>query len=714
MVEVESTPEADAIEPKFRQERTAEVLVELFEKALAGPVLFEAEDGHWMDDATAHVLRRVVGAAEDHPWLVLTTRREQEGGFEPVGDEIRLGPLSDGEAKELIIQATEAAPLRPHDLDAIVGRAGGLPLFLEEIIGAVRQAGSVDSLPDSLDAVVGAQIDALPPLQRRLFRYASVLGRSFRLSNLNDLLAAEPIELDEATLDQLAGFLDRDGEERLRFRHALLRDVAYQGLSFRRRKELHLRAGELAEVEAGAEAETIADVLALHFSRAGEYEKTWRYARIAGDQAVQAYANVEAAEQYERALEAARTAVGPAREELSEVWTSLATVREQAGLFDRSFDALREATRLSKGYPLALADLHFERARARIRVGAYSSALRETATGFRQVKSVHGEAAARARTRLVALRANLRMLQGHPREAVRLAKKAVEEAEANGEKEALARAYSVLDGAYQMLGEPELAVHEIKALEILKELGHLPGVALMANNLGVQAYADGKWDEAISWYAQSQEAFHTAGNEPQAAMAGANMGEVFVSQRKFSEAKEALDEAKRVLRASNLADFAVFADVQLARLSIEQGRTGEAVDALREIVDEAMAVGHVGIALEASIYAATALVHEGEPAAALAQLEDAEHMAGEEAVLLEAPLARVRGSALAALGRTEEAAAQVAAGLVGARDQGLPYEEALLLLMRAELTGFGDSKTRLNALEEAQGLLQRLGVLVDD
>jgi predicted ATPase len=341
MIDMASTPEVDQIDPKFRQDRTADLLIDLFaEVCRHGHVVFEVDDGHYMDDASTQIMVRIAAATADHPWLVLTTRRDNEGGFDPGMEKIELGPLSDDESRELVLEATAAAPLRPHEINDIVRRGGGLPLFLEEIINVVRTAGDLESLPDSLDAVVSAQIDALPPLARRLLRFSSVLGRSFRISVLNQLLEEEGIRLDAATKRELSGFLDSDGTDRLQFRHAMIRDVAYQGLSFKRRRELHLSAARVFERMAD-HPESLADLLSLHYSIAGDAERTWHYARIAGDQARDTYANVEAAAHYVRALDSARRLDDVSESERAEVWSRLGDVREQAGLFEEALDAYR-------------------------------------------------------------------------------------------------------------------------------------------------------------------------------------------------------------------------------------------------------------------------------------------------------------------------------------------------------------------------------------
>lgn len=518
MIDMPATPEVDQIDPKFRQDRTADLLMDLFGIVCNGPVFFEVEDGHYMDEASSHVMERLAQATDEQPWLVLTTRRGETGGFDPQGEEIQLEPLSDKEARQLVLEATAAAPLRPHDVDAIVRRGGGLPLFLEEIIGAVRTAGEVGTLPDSLEAVVSSQIDALPPLARRMLRFSSVLGRSFRVSVLNQLLEEEGIRLDSATRIELADFLDSDEGDRLRFRHAMIRDVAYRGLSFKRRRELHVHAGEIAEEAAGDKPETAADVLALHFSLGQEYERAWRYARIAGDQARETYANVDAAGHYEHALEAARRLPDVPDADKAEVWMALGDVRELSGNFGDSLAAYKKATKLVHGDQLALARLAEKRARVRERAGEYSLALRELTSGRRKLMPVDSEEAARIRARLDSFAASIRQAQQKPRRAIKQALLAAEEAESAGERAALARAYSVLDLCYRWAGQPEKAVYAPKALAIYEELGDLNGQGVVHGNMGVEAYFDGRWGDAIDHYRKSRDAFRKSGNEVHASM----------------------------------------------------------------------------------------------------------------------------------------------------------------------------------------------------
>ena len=191
---------------------------------------------HWTDIASAHLLGRLAEATAANPWLLISVRREEDGGFDTeLGTRIPVGPLSDEAVRQLTIEATEAAPLRPHEIDLVVSRAAGSPLFVGELITAAQELGSLDAVPASLQGTLAAQVDALDPLSRRVLSYASVLGRSFRRVVVEELLRQEGLELDSATVAQLGRFLEADGPLRYRFKNGLVCDVVYDSLAYRSR-----------------------------------------------------------------------------------------------------------------------------------------------------------------------------------------------------------------------------------------------------------------------------------------------------------------------------------------------------------------------------------------------------------------------------------------------------------------------------------------------
>ena len=152
-----------------------------------------------------------------------------------------------------------------------------------------------------METLLTSRIDRLDPADRLLLRYASVVGPRFDVDLLEEILVDEPVEPgDLERWQRLSEFVERETSETLRFRHDLFRAMAYEGLSFRRRREIHGKVGAALEGRGGDAA-----LLSLHFLEAGEHEKAWRYSVEAGRRAQAQHANVVAAELYGRALAAA-------------------------------------------------------------------------------------------------------------------------------------------------------------------------------------------------------------------------------------------------------------------------------------------------------------------------------------------------------------------------------------------------------------------------
>jgi class 3 adenylate cyclase/tetratricopeptide (TPR) repeat protein len=680
-IDIPETPETAAIEPRFRPDRTAAALSSLIVARLDGPLVLVAEDHHWLDEATSSLLVRM--QAESRPRLLLATTRPPA----PLESTqiIELGPLDAEPARSIAAAATEAAPLRSHDLDAIVSRAGGNPLFLEEILRLIRETGNADALPDSLDAVVGAEIDTLPPLARRLLRYSSVLGRSFRRVVLDELLAPEDVELDAATRQDLSQFIAPEGSERWRFRHAVMHDAAYQGLSFHKRKELHARAGRVIETLAGVDTTAVAEFLALHYSQAGEHHSAWRYGVIAGDKARQAFANAEAAAHYRRALDSARRHSGATNDERAAVWKSLGDVQQQASEYEAARASFETAMRLvGTTNPDERADLLLRRARAKMRMGRYSAALADITRGERTMTSgVEGAAATAAR--LESFRAVIRVTQEKYDKAIAAGHRAERIARETEESEALARAYTALDWAYYMSGQAQQAVYGGEALEIYQRLGQPDKVSEVMINQGAWAYYEGRWDDAVEWYERAKAESRRSGNDIAAVGAAMNIAELRIGQSRFDDAEPDVMEAIRTFRAAGDPYGSLFAEMQLGRLMAGRGQTAEAVEAFDRLAHKAIALGQLGAALEAVTHKANALTASGRPDVALSELAQAEIAAGPEASLLKASVARARAEAYAALGQTADAAHHITAGLESARANDLAYDEVLLLDLRDQV-----------------------------
>ena len=176
-----------------------------------------------------------------------------------------------------------------------------------------------------------------------------MLGRSFEAALLDDVVG-EPVD-DADVLEELARHLEPEGTGRLRFRHALVRDAAYEGLSYKRRRELHTRAGEAIERRAGDRTDEHAELLSLHFFEAGRHDAAWRYACIGAEHANEVYANVEAAALYHRALASGRRAGATHRPSSPSIYESLGDVQDRIGVYDDAVASYRAAAQAAARRP---------------------------------------------------------------------------------------------------------------------------------------------------------------------------------------------------------------------------------------------------------------------------------------------------------------------------------------------------------------------------
>ena len=254
-----------------------------------------------------------------------------------------------------------------------------------------------------------------------------------------DVLDDDPTAAsDSEAWSRLDEFVERDPDVPggFRFRHALIRDGAYEGLSYRRRRELHGRVADvIARSEAGR-ADDSAELLSLHYYRAERWAETWRYSVDAAKRAEEKYANVETTQFLERALEAANAWTDAPADEVARVWELLGDVRMRIAAYEDAASAYREARAFWRGDAVQEARLMQQEAVVRLRLGNYPQALRRLSQALRLIEDVEGVAAGAQRARLYNWYAGVLQLQWRPSDAIAWCKRAIAEAEASGAEDA--------------------------------------------------------------------------------------------------------------------------------------------------------------------------------------------------------------------------------------------------------------------------------------
>ncbi|MFL5942779.1 MAG: AAA family ATPase [Gaiellaceae bacterium] len=686
--EVASTPEVDEIDPAFRRDRLHEVLDQFLMRLLLMPTALVVEDTHWLDDASQLVLAKLAQPGP-RPWLVVATRRPSGTALGETATVLELQPLAADDARSLALAAAGDTALSEAELAALTERAAGNALFIREL--AVAPSGE-DALPETVESLLTNRIDTLHPSDRVLLRHASVIGQSFDLDLLTDTLTDEGADPEQ--WERLADFVDWEGASRLRFRHDLVRAAAYDGLSFARRREIHARVGEALErrmVDGTAQS----GVLSLHFLEAAEWDKAWRYAVLAGDDARSKHANVDAATFYERAL-IASVSLEPPKEDVARVCEALGDVRELVAKFAEADGAYVQA--LERGG--SAARVMRKRGIVAERQGRYHDALALYDAGA-------AGADANERVALQLARAIVLYRQGEIDDSARTAEEAAAAAMALDDREALANAYWIRALAEGDRGGPAGEFLAL-ALPIFEELGLLQMQVKVLQNTAVRAFYDSEWEKAVEYYGRTAAMAERAGDVIGMGIAALNHGELRLHQGRLDEAQELLEGALRTFRAAKFPIGEAFALVYLGHLAAEQSRFGDAYGLFDTALERLAATGSKSLLIEADARRAQAYVLEGrhEEAAALArECLEREHETGEtggRTALLERLLAvaAVQGR------RRDDAPLHFEESLRVGREFGSHYEVGRTLQAKV-LTGFASDEE----LAEAEAIMARLGVV---
>jgi predicted ATPase len=292
---------------------SARVLVESL--AVQGPTMLLFEDIHWADASLLDLIEVLAARVRDVPLLLLAlsrpellTDRPTWGGGLPAYTALPLDRLSEGNAQELAELLLDRAGASPDQADVVARTAEGNPLFIEELAASVVERSTVDAgLPTSVRAIVAARLDALPPAERAVLVDAAVVGRVFwrgalaRISPDADLGAALGT-LEERDFVRREAVSRITGEQQFAFKHAVIREVAYERLPRAARRERHASVAQFLEERTGAVGQAN-EAIADHWRQAGEPERAVDCLLVAADQAARGWAKGHALTLYSTALE---------------------------------------------------------------------------------------------------------------------------------------------------------------------------------------------------------------------------------------------------------------------------------------------------------------------------------------------------------------------------------------------------------------------------
>ncbi len=324
----ESTSPLQQMDAQIRRRRILEAIKRLLlRESRNQPLILIFEDLHWLDAETQAFLTLLSDSIPTARMLLLVNYRPEyrhEWGNKGYYTQLRLDPLGKAQAEELLTallgDTNALLPLKQFILE----KTEGNPFFIEEIVQALREQGLLDvgtqrvvprltdlRLPTTVQGVLAARMDRLPPDEKALLQTLAVLGREFSASLLNKVVEQPETEVyQQLSHLQAAEFLYEQPafpEVEYTFKHALTQEVAYSSLLQERRKVLHERAARAIEEVYRYKLDDHYSELAHHYSRSGNTQKAVDYLQLAGQQAVQRSAHEEAITHLTTALELLKT-----------------------------------------------------------------------------------------------------------------------------------------------------------------------------------------------------------------------------------------------------------------------------------------------------------------------------------------------------------------------------------------------------------------------
>jgi class 3 adenylate cyclase len=282
------------------------------------PTVLLFEDLQWADPSLLDLVEHLASRIREAPLMLLTLarpdflgERPNWGARLPAYQAVPLEPLNVEESAELArrLLARSAPEAEAETALQLAATGEGNPLFIEELAASLseRTAATAQELPTSIRGIVAARLDALPAAERSALLDASVVGKVFwsgavaRLGGPDDRLGEALDLLEWRDMIRREPVSQIRGYEQFRFKHMVIKDVAYASLPRARRREGHAIVAQFLE-EVGIGRDSLA-MLAHHWREAGDRQKAVHYLVAAAEQARRGWAKEEAVRYYKEALQ---------------------------------------------------------------------------------------------------------------------------------------------------------------------------------------------------------------------------------------------------------------------------------------------------------------------------------------------------------------------------------------------------------------------------
>jgi class 3 adenylate cyclase len=314
------------LDAKIKKQRVFDIIFDFMKHvAKKKPISVIIEDLHWSDAASMELVNYIGRNIKNRPFMFVLVyrpiKKKEEFLEKEFTTQVTLKELSEDDSLKLVKNLLNIKNIPASFRKLIIEKSQGNPFYIEELVKSLIEQGYVVEergkwkftgdtrklrLPDSVEAVILSRIDRLDIQERDVLQVASVLGREFDEFIIKGIYPELSfLSKSLKNLNRLDLIKQEKEKRQIRyfFKHILTREVAYESLSYARRRDLHKKTGAYIEEELKDRREEFLGLLSYHFFEGQDYDKSLLYSVEAGERAKGVYANEEAIEFFTRAIE---------------------------------------------------------------------------------------------------------------------------------------------------------------------------------------------------------------------------------------------------------------------------------------------------------------------------------------------------------------------------------------------------------------------------
>jgi tetratricopeptide (TPR) repeat protein len=598
-----------------------------------------------------------------------------------------------------------------------VANSQGNTLLLIELARHAQRGQRPDSLPTSLEELALQQLNMLDDNERDLVQRLSVLGLSFNRNDVETVVHADPLanQLLESMLDQ-GTILQATHDGRIRFLRSTMREISYERLPYRKRRELH---GAIADQLSGRAAhEDLSDALSWHNLNAGRSATAWSASLEAIERAERRYAFADVARLSRRALDIARNVDVAQPAELLDLNERLGDALRRGGDNLGANRAYQLAHGLEETDPRHRIELAVKIASVHLERGQPAQARRWITRSLKTLDDVDvlgsptPDWVRTERANLNSLYAGCLLEQGRALEAIDRARAAMADSLAAQDKRTLAESYSVLAAAHSIAGVPAELDFGRLALVHFQELGDHSAVARALNNMAVNAWNEGRGAEAMTTFEVARDAFATTGDLPRVAVAEYNRADVLLRQGRLAEANESLHDLIAQFRVFRNPSYLASAQRGAGLAALRLGDLPQARNLITNALASFASLGIAAEAIETQVAMSELLIVDGRPGEAIELIDETlKRSESLGTVYLSPALYRQRGLAHEALGDLALAAGDLTKARILAKNHARSELGDILTDLARISRKLGEADIAAVYTKQAKQALRRLGAV---